>query len=58
MHYVLIHCHIHNYLCIFLQYPLKLFLQLPRYGKKFKSFNRVVPSIKLDVNILCETCKS
>ena len=29
-------------------------MQIPRYGKRFKSFKGVIPSLELDVSVLCE----
>ena len=36
------------------KYPLRLLLQIPRYGKQFKTFKGVIPSLELDVTMLCE----
>lgn len=38
----------------FAKYPLRLLLQIPRYGKRFKTFKGVIPSLGLDVTMLCE----
>ena len=46
------------YTCMYIhafQYPTRLLLQMPRYGKRFKSFQRIVPSLELDVTQLCMT---
>ena len=42
-----------NVLFIF-KYPLRLLLQIPRYGKQFKTFKGTIPSLELDVTTLCE----
>ena len=42
---------------LFTQSPTKLLLQRPRYGKSFKTFQRIIPSLKLNVASLCMTSK-
>ena len=37
-----------------LQQPLRLLLQLPRYGKQFKSFRGVIPSLELNIEPVCD----
>jgi ubiquitin thioesterase CYLD len=37
----------------FSQIPGKLLIQVPRYGKQFKTFQRIVPDKMLDINSLC-----
>lgn len=37
---------------IFSQVPSCLILQMPRFGKKFKMFEKIVPSLELDVTDL------
>ena len=43
--------------CI-LQYPSKLLIQVPRYGKKYKSFNGIIPSLELDISEICDGATS
>lgn len=38
-------------LCL-LQVPSCLILQMPRFGKKFKMFEKIVPSLELDITDL------
>ena len=35
------------------QIPSKLLIQVPRYGKQFKTFQRVIPDKRLDIKSLC-----
>ena len=34
---------------LLLQVPACLILQMPRFGKEFKVYNRIVPSLQLDI---------
>ena len=38
-----------------LQVPSKLLVQVPRYGKEFQIYKRIVPGIKLDPTPLMDT---
>ena len=40
-----------------LQVPSKLLLQMPRFGKEFKMYNRIIPSLTLDVKPLLDPSK-
>ena len=40
-----------------LQVPSKLLLQIPRFGKEFKMYNRIIPSLTLDVIPLLDPSK-
>ena len=40
--------------CVCLQIPHKLLIQVPRYGKRFKTFQRVIPDKTLNVKSLCQ----
>ena len=33
--------------------PQKLLIQVPRYGKQFKTFQRIIPDKHLDIKDLC-----
>ena len=37
-----------------MQCPQKLLLQIPCFGKHFRSFERVKPTLRLDVSALCD----
>ena len=48
------------YINYILQYPSRLLIQVPRYGKKYKSFNGIIPSLELDITEICDgatTCE-
>lgn len=40
------------YALLTLQVPSCLILQMPRFGKKFKMFEKIVPSLELDITDL------
>ena len=39
------------------QIPSKLLLQMPRFGKDFKLYNRIIPSLTLDVKPILDKSK-
>ena len=39
------------------QIPSKLLLQMPRFGKDFKLYNRMIPSLTLDVKPILDKSK-
>ncbi len=41
----------------FFQVPSKLLLQVPRFGREFQSYKRIVPELKLDIRELTDTYK-
>lgn len=45
-HFILI------FVLVFLQVPSCLILQMPRFGKKFKMFDKIIPSLELDITDL------
>lgn len=44
----------------FSQIPQKLLVQVPRYGKQFKTFERIIPNKRIDIKDLCtkKSCQS
>ena len=40
---------------IALQVPSKLLVQVPRYGREFQAYKRIIPGIKFDTTSLLET---
>ena len=44
--------------CVSLQVPSCLILQMPRFGKNYKMYKRIVPSLYLDVTDILEYGKS
>lgn len=46
--------------CLFVsvQAPSCLIIQMPRFGKDFKMFNKIFPSLKLDITDLLDDSES
>ncbi len=42
---------------LFFQVPSKLLLQVPRFGREFQTYKRIVPELKLDIGELTDTYK-
>ena len=40
---------------LLLQVPSKLLIQVPRYGKQFKTYKKIVPALELDISELTES---
>ena len=41
------------------QAPSQLLIQVPRFGKKFKTYSKIVPELKMDIGeLLTSPCKS
>jgi hypothetical protein len=49
---VVVYLHEINEYGVHLQAPSCLILQMPRFGKKFKMFDKIIPSLELDVTDL------
>ena len=41
--------------CSFLQVPSKLLIQVPRYGRQFKAFEKIIPSQRMSIYDLSPT---
>ena len=35
------------------QVPSKLLIQVPRYGKQFKAFEKIIPNVRMSIDDLC-----
>lgn len=42
---------------VFVQVPSCLMLQMPRFGKDYKMYRRIIPSLELDITDILETGK-
>ena len=51
--YILVQCI--SILLYMLQRPSCLILQMPRFGKDYKMYKRIVPSMELDITDVLET---
>ena len=41
------------------QAPSQLLIQVPRFGKKFKTYDKIVPELRMDVGeLLSSSCKT
>lgn len=45
-------------LVCFVQAPSCLIIQMPRFGKDFKMFNKIFPSLELDITDLLDDSES